>query len=243
MMLIPQGMGIRKMFQRFCGFCGILAGLMLAGCAGHAVSFEQPHDPAAPLPEYRLGFGDVIEVRFYQHEQFNRTQTIRPDGRITLERIGDVAAAGLTPTQLDSTITEKYRSFVLDPELTVFVLEFGSQVVAVLGEVKTPGLYPVSGATTPLEVIAAAGGQTVAARLTSVMLLRRDQQGELVPHRLDLRRFDKRSPMPENWLLQGGDILYVPRTVIGSMNAFMNQVYSTILPPIDSWLRALFWYR
>ncbi len=243
MMLMPQGMGIRKMFQQRFGLWPFLLWLWLAGCAGSHSPAVPSYDPAAPLPEYRLGFGDVIEVRFYQHEQFNRTQTIRPDGRITLERIGDVMAAGLTPTQLDSAITEKYRSFVLDPELTVFVQEFGSQVVAVLGEVKTPGLYPVSGATTPLDVIAAAGGQTIAARLTSVILLRRDRQGELVPHRLDLRRFDQKSPMPENWLLRGGDILYVPRTVIGSLNAFMSQVYDTILPPIDSWLRALFWYR
>ena len=91
------------------------------------------------MPEYRLGFGDEIEVKFFNNAQFNEMITVRPDGRITLEKIGDIYVTGMTPSQLDSLITTTYADIIRDPEVTVFVRKFGSYQTYILGEVGDPG--------------------------------------------------------------------------------------------------------
>src|SRR3990172_184244 len=51
------------------------------------------------IPEYKLGFGDVIEVNFFNNEKFDEMVTVRPDGRITVKRLGDMYVAGMTPSR------------------------------------------------------------------------------------------------------------------------------------------------
>ena len=74
---------------------------------------------AETVPEYRLGFGDEVEIKFFNNNQFNETIGVRPDGRITLERIGDIYVNGMTPSQLDSLVTVTYAEFVREPDVTV----------------------------------------------------------------------------------------------------------------------------
>jgi polysaccharide export outer membrane protein len=72
--------------------------------------------------------------------------------------MGEKFAAGMTPLQLDCLITLKYSEFIQDPDVTVIVREFGGQQVHVLGEVNSPGGYPVERNMTLLQAVASAGG-------------------------------------------------------------------------------------
>ena len=136
-----------------------------------------------------MGYGDVIDVKFFYNENLNETLTIRPDGRITLPRLGDVLIVGMTPTQLDQLITEKYSEIVRGPDVTVIVREIGEEVVYVLGEVNDPGGYPLNpSGTTVLGAISLASGFKHTAKLSSIILIKKNAQGVPVASRVNLQR-------------------------------------------------------
>jgi protein involved in polysaccharide export with SLBB domain len=193
------------------------------------------------LPEYRLGFGDVVEIKFFNNARFNETVAVRPDGRITLEKMGDIPVTGMTPLQLDSLITATYAGFVRDPEVTVFVRQFGGYQVYVLGEVTMPGGYPIQQNMTLLQALAAAGGPKETAKLGSVMILRHGKSESVYALKVDLANATKGANgaiSKDNFYVQGQDVIYVPKTFIASASAFLKQVYEGLLPPIDIYLRA-----
>ena len=223
----------------------LLAAVLLSSCATSPKLKQEAPAAKGPvaIPEYVLGFGDVIEVKFFNNERFNETVTVRPDGRMTLERMGDLLVSGMTPAQLDSTITERYSVFVKNPEVTVFVRQFGGQQFYVLGEVNTPGGYPLQRSMNVLQALAAAGGFKNTARLGNVMLLRRNELGGVEARKLDLTKAVAKgypSAGGDQLNLQPLDIVYVPRTFIASTAAFLSQVYEGLLPPVDAYLSA--WY-
>jgi protein involved in polysaccharide export with SLBB domain len=197
------------------------------------------------LPEYRLGFGDVIEVKFFNNERFNETVTVRPDGRITIQKIGDILVTGMAPSQLDSLITVNYAKFLRDPEVTIFVRQFGGYQVYVLGEVNLPGGYPIQRNMTIVQAVAAAGGPKESANLGSVMILRRGKQEEVNALRVNLNKAIKEvhhEKISENNLyVEAQDFIYVPKTFISNVTTFMQQIYAGLLPPLDIYLRALWW--
>ncbi len=199
--------------------------------------------PKREMPEYQIVAGDVVEVRIFKNEQFDVTQAVRPDGRITLERIGDVHVSGKTPTEIDELVTQKYKSFVIDPEVTIYIREFGAQKVYVLGEVKTPGVYALEGDMTFLQAVAAAGGAKNTAKLSNVIIMRKNAANEVAATKMNLTRFAKNAQDALQFYAEPLDVIYVPKTFVGNVNSFMTQIYGTILPPLDTYLRAFFWAR
>ncbi len=198
------------------------------------------------MPEYRLGFGDVLEVKFFRNPQFNESLLVRPDGRVSLAKVGELHVAGMTPVELDSVITRTYGEFLLEPEVTVIVREFGGYQIYVLGEVSSPGGYPVQRNMTVLQALASAGGTKNSAKLGNVMVLRRGQGEAIEAKKLDVRRpvrAKRESDIIGNDIyLQPHDIIYVPKTFVASASDFMRQVYSGFLPPLDLYLRAVLFY-
>lgn len=232
----------------------LLAGLLWGGCAGPqqqvrtvssidslSVATAWQHNEAK-APEYRLGFGDVLDIRFFNSTQFDQTVTVRPDGRISILRLGDVYVNDMTPSQLDSIITAKYAEIIVNPDITVIVREFGAYQVYVLGEVNRSGGIALRREMTLLQAIAAAGGPNNHAKLSSVMLLRRNHKGEMEALRVDLGKSlsgEAASDLP----VQAQDIIYLPKTFVASASVFLRQVYDGVLPPIDSYLRGVLAYR
>lgn len=212
-----------------------------------AVHAESPALPVSSqtvvIPEYRLGFGDVIDIKFFRNSQFDEALTVRPDGRISLAKVGEVLVSGMTPAKLDSIITETYREFVLDPEVTVIVREFGGYQVYVLGEVNSAGGFPVQRNMTLLQAIAIAGGPKTFAQMGSVVVLRRGHNQEVEAIKVDLTKSMKAKTgadiLKNDIWVQPQDIIYVPKTFIANVSDFMSQVYAGILPPLDLYLRAI----
>lgn len=204
------------------------------------------HSAPAP-PVYQLGFGDVIEIKFFLNPQFNETVTVRPDGRISLQKVGEIDVAGKTPAQLDSLITAVYDQFVVDPEVTVIVRNIGSHKFYILGEIETPGGYPVEREMSILQALATAGGPKNSARLSNVIILRRNANRQIQPILVDLNKLIRTPSDPlemetNHLAIQPRDIVYVPKTAIASVSTFMKQVYDGILPPVDLYLRAVLFY-
>lgn len=239
-----------RALRRHLGIGAVLGLILLVQCStSYFVSQQSPTPIVVPekmeTPEYRLGFGDLIEIKFFNNDRFNERVRVRPDGRITLEKVGDLYVAGMTPSHLDSLITEVYAEIILKPDVTVIVREFGGSRIYVLGEVNLPGGYAMQQDMNFLQAIATAGGAKDGAKLSSVMVLRKGKNGVINAFRVDLSRALKGRKIPGNpgISLQPQDVIYVPKTFVANVSTFMKQVYDGLLPPVDAYLRYLFWSR
>ena len=141
---------------------------------------------SAPRPQV-LGPFDQVSVDVFGLPEFSRTLTIDRSGNIALPLAGEVAASGRTPTQLGAVIAQRLRiNHVRNPQVIVNVTQVVSQVVTVSGQVRTPGLYPVTGRMTLVRAIARAEGTTDYAREDLVLVYRR-VNGQDVVGLYDLR--------------------------------------------------------
>jgi polysaccharide export outer membrane protein len=197
---------------------------------------------ASSMPLYRLGFGDVLEIKFFNNREFNETVPVRPDGRIAIEKVGEIEVAGKTAAYVDSVVTAVYSQFVRNPEVTVIVREFGSNQVYVFGEVNNPGRFAIEQQMTLVQAVAGAGGPKDTAKLNSVLVIRRGAEGRPVASRVDLWKLAKQEEAA-NAAVQPLDVIYVPRTFIADVSSFMTKVYAAIIPPLDAYLSALLYSR
>jgi polysaccharide export outer membrane protein len=135
-------------------------------------------------PVLRVDSGDVLEVKVYTiYGAPDITQLVRvsSNGDIELPLAGRVAVAGLTVEEVQSKIEQKFKDgqYLKNPHVAVFVTEYATQGVSVLGEVAKPGIYPVVGSRTLLDVLSVAGGLTPVAGNTVTITRRQPPQEKL----------------------------------------------------------------
>ena len=253
----PMLINARKHLATLTSCLLAVCSLALWGCGGTrpaisdagnaAEAFTDPQNNAAtgtaipPLPQamYRIGALDELEIRVRYHDRLNNIVKVRPDGRITLEDLGDILAAGMTPPSIDSLVTDLYSGFIHEPEVTVIVRGFAATSVYVVGEVRDPGTVEMKPKMTVLQALAAAKGPLRTAKMNSVIMLRRDAAGELRATRLDLAGSMMKNATYQDLYVQPEDIIFVPKTFIASVTNFLTQVYDGLFPPIDIYLRGL----
>src|SRR5713226_5627153 len=124
----------------------------------HQIPKDTP-DPAKPPDEfYTIGAGDVLDIVVWKEPMLSGPVTVRPDGFITLPLINEVQVVRLTTAQLRETIEKKYSEFVTSPSVTVRVTTIASNEILLVGEVTSPGIYPLAGNNTLLRLLTRAGG-------------------------------------------------------------------------------------
>lgn len=160
-----------------------------------------------PLQEYTLNPGDVIEISVFGEPDLSRSVTIGPNGKINMPLIGDIQAAGLTPAQLNESVTRALKAYVRNPQVTVSVREYQRAYVYLVGQVARTGSVEIQRGWTVLEVMSVAGGVTPRAAPRRATLIRR-ATGEVVP--LDLDRLLNRGDRTVNPRVEPGDIIMVP---------------------------------
>lgn len=134
--------------------------------------------PSAPPPvdaNFVIGPEDVLQVTVWKEQNLSGTFPVRPDGMISMVLLGDVKAAGLTPTQLGANLEASYKKYIQDPLVTVLVQQVNSQRIFVVGEVGHVGPIPITPGMTPLQAIASAGGLTPYAHQKKIYILRGPQ--------------------------------------------------------------------
>lgn len=228
---------------------GVLAAcLAAAGCintsfptgpaAAAAAASERPPirtagagPAAAPLPSYLLQPGDSFDVKFFYSQELNESVVVRPDGRISLQLVGELQAAGLEPGELERELRVRYGKVLRDPSVTVIVKQVQPQRVFVAGEVRSPGEVVLQPNMTALQAVSRAGFFTRDAEARNVVVLRyRGSEGpEFIV--LDLKAMmDAANGAARDVVLLPMDIVFVPQTQIAGLADFFGRYVNNIVP-------------
>jgi protein involved in polysaccharide export with SLBB domain len=188
-------------------------------------------DPVPTERTYKMVPYDLIMVRFTYHpEQDPKLPVaVRPDGNITLDGVGSVRAAGLTPEELGKDIAAKSSKRLKDPEVIVTITQFAPRRVYVGGQVRTPGIVEFKGEMTPVQAIFERGGFTDDAQKDSVILIRDTGGVEPIVGRINATQ-SLENGLPEKITLVTNDVLYVPMSGIGRADLWVKQHLRDILP-------------
>ncbi len=176
--------------------------------AAAAAAAARPTDPAVP-PGYVIGTDDVLSIVYWKDKDMSADAQVRPDGRIALPLINEVVAAGLTPDQLREKLTEESKKYMEDANITVVVRQINSRRVFITGEVNKPGPYPLTAATSVMQLIAMAGGLREYADSKKIIIMRTDQ-GKTTSLRFNYRDVTSGKNLQQNVALQPGDTVVVP---------------------------------
>jgi polysaccharide biosynthesis/export protein len=208
---------------------GVLAGVELTG-QGVNLRFRPgapaPIQGAAPAPigasppapiektaspaDYLIGAGDKLEIAVIGHEDLDRVLEVRGDGTIGFPLIGDVPVAGKGLSQIGREMTQSLgKDYIINPQVSVNIKEYGSQWVTVIGEVNKPGRQLLKQKMRLLDLLAEAGGFTAYANRKQIEILRpegADLRRKMV---VNLRTIEegKTTDVP----LTAGDVVIIPR--------------------------------
>ena len=176
----------------------------------------------AGVPEdYLLGPGDLVKVNVYGYDDLTTEVRISQTGFVNYPLIGEVSIGGLSPRDAATRIGGKLVAggFIREPKVDVLVLQFESQKISVIGQVVKPGKYPLSGASTVLDMLSEAGGVVPALAGEQASLLRKD--GSKIS--IDLHALFQGDPS-QNFKVTGGDTIFV-------QNALQFYVYGEVQRP------------
>jgi polysaccharide export outer membrane protein len=183
------------------------------------------HASTASADDYKLGPEDVIEVRVFELDQLNRTLRVSGDGKIELPLVGSIEVSGLTPNRVAAQIADRLRDrYVQNPQVSIFITEFKSQKISLLGAVATPAAYPLSGQRRLLQLLAEAGSLGPEAGNT-LYVFRQTEDGRSARLTVPLNELLLQGDPRWNVLLRPGDVISVPPeqaiavTVLGAVNS------------------------
>ncbi|NCD34524.1 MAG: polysaccharide export protein [Spartobacteria bacterium] len=215
---------------KFLSILGALSIITLSGCTTLPASTKPVTGQSMPDTDVYLNPGDVVEVQFFYTPELNDIQTIRPDGKIALQLVGDVTAGGRTPTQLQAALQDQYTGVIEKPDVTVVVRELNNRSIYIDGAVRKPGMMMMPGNLTLLSAIIQAGGFDQGTAAVENVIVIRNIDGKRVTYCLNLRDAIIGASPHDPFYLHGQDIVYVPRTRIVDMGQWIDQHINQIVP-------------
>ena len=180
------------------------------------------------MKEYVIQPGDRLDIKFFYNREMNDFMTVRPDGRISLQLLGEVMAAGRTPRALTALLTQEYAKELKNPEITVIVRSFGARVY-VDGEVERPGEFELNGPLTVMQAISRAEGVTEDAWQEALVIRRIHGKKPLVIE-VDMSAVLTGEDFGQDIGLVPFDIVYVPRSPVADVNRWVDQYIRKNIP-------------
>jgi polysaccharide export outer membrane protein len=190
-----------------------VASLTVSSPAIAATPSAMPQPAAETVQDVHLealGMGDMVRVSVFRNPELTTEARISERGTILFPMIGEVPVAGLTPSQAGARIADKLRSgkYVVNPEVTVSMMQVNSRQVSVLGNVVKPGRYPLDSTTAQLtDLIALAGGVGPTGSDEVTVITKRNGKQEKME--IDLGEMFRRGDLSRNISLEPGDTIYV----------------------------------
>lgn len=207
----------------------VLAVLYLSGGATLQV-WSQAQE--RPVESYRIRQGDKLSIKFFAHSELDETGLIvRPDGFISPQIINEIRAEGRTVAELKKNLQAAYEEILLQPIITVSVVDFVSPKIFVGGQVSKPGRYEIREAGTVVQAIFLAGGFTSDARRSMVLRARPDGKGDWQIETVNVMRILDPKVREKDLVLQDGDYIFVPDSKISQINKAV-ETFRGFLPRI-----------
>ncbi len=186
--------------------------------------------PYALLASYKVGPGDVLAIKVFEDPSTSGDFEVSPEGYINFPYIGRVKVEGLTPSEVEDVLETKLKQgkIYVNPHISVVVKEYKSQKVIVLGEVEKPGIYPLTGNITILDVISMCGGLTDKAGEQLILIKKgaeayenditgseakivysAEKKGKKILM-VNLKDLLQKGDLRQNYVVEGGDVVFVP---------------------------------
>ncbi len=161
--------------------------------------------------DYIIGPEDVLEITVWKNADLSKTVQVRPDGKLSLPLVGDVSAVGRSAGQLTQDISDRLKSYMENPTVSIVIREVNSYSIFVLGEVVRPGKYPLKSKTTLLQAITLAQGFTAVAARNKIVVFRLGKDAEgLTKIKASYDDIVLRDGTKQNIELKPGDQIVVP---------------------------------
>lgn len=199
----------------------LAAAALLALAAGCTTPTAPP--PAPPAGTYHVGPPDQLTISVLPEPEIQRTVTVRPDGKVSIDLIGDVQAAGRTTQEIAREIEQRISRYKRDATVNVSVAASRSTQITVLGEVNRPSTFPLERETRVVEALGQVSGPTIFAAKGRIRVIRYTE-GETQVFKVDLDDIGE-GDLSTNILLQGGDIVMVPPTVSTSIGNAIRVIF------------------
>ena len=177
---------------------------------------------AAQATEYLIGPQDVLSITVFGSNIAGK-YTVEADGTFTFDLIGRVTAGGRSPRELEADLRKRLADgYFKNPQVSVAVEQYRSQQIFIVGEVRTPGAYPLTGDMTLIEALARAGSVTPAASGEALIVHPRTaKSGPLLPGqdadaeviRVDVKALQS-GQLSQNYRLRDGDTIFLPTAEI-----------------------------
>lgn len=166
-----------------------------------ATSAGAPVDPRS----YRIGAEDVLLLKIWREPDLSGLFTVRPDGKINLQLVGELDAANLTPVELEAKIAKAYETVLKNPLVTLQVQRVESKRYLISGQVGKTGAFPLVRPLTVLEALTIAGGVLEFGNAKKVIIMRGTER-----IKFNYNEVIKGKKLEQNILLQPGDHIVVP---------------------------------
>lgn len=160
--------------------------------------------------EYKIGPKDLLEITVFGLDEMNKTVRVSEDGNIALPLIGEIEVEGLTKSELEQKLARLLgEKYLQNPQVTIFIREYQSKRVSIIGAVKEPGRYELLGRQTLLHMIAQAGGMTNQTG-EEIIVVRERTDGSSHSLRISIDELILEGDPSLNIPLEPGDIVNIP---------------------------------
>ncbi len=201
--------------RRIAVFAAVLATLAAVSALGLAqapaqVPAEVKEAKDALVRAYRVGPGDLLEIKVFEVKELDQTVRVSEDGSITLPLLGRVVVGGLTQEGVAQKLAGLLQAkYVKNPQVTIFIKEYKNQQVAVIGAVVNAGSYELVGRRNLLQMVSMAGGFAETAG-NEVFILREGPGGAASTLTIDLKDLLVNGNQALNVPIEPNDVINVP---------------------------------
>lgn len=228
----PPNKSLRSRLQRRSVVSVLWLGLLVLGPIGCSTPDPAP-PPIAPVVQgYIVGAPDLLLITILPEPELVREVRVRPDGKISIDLIGDVQAAGRTPLQIAQTVQREIGRYKRDASVNVTVVESPSQFVTIYGEVMRPGTFALDSETRVTEAIGRVGGVRPFASLNNVRVIRTNGSVTevIAVHLGSIQKGD----LSTNLVIQEGDLIVVPPTWLARVGYVMQMIFFPFQPVVGT---------
>lgn len=175
--------------------------------------------------DYMIGSEDLLEIRVFELPELNNTVRVSSDGKINIPPLGDIEIAGLSKSAAEKKISELLqKNFVNDAHVVIFIKEYRSQKVNIIGAINKPGNYAIMGEKSLLEILSDAGGISDKAGEKLYVFRRKDSQ--MMKIEINLKELLEQGKEKLNIMLKPGDIINIPE-----VQKIIIYIYGEVLSP------------